>query len=256
MPSSLQVKKPAFANDRINRINKVLEINANFSVPATVETNVLNWAVSPTAGIKQKCFERIGRKKPNFTTLAQFPAGCTFKQFNHEGGVEFLVLSGVLSDANSDYSAGYYVRNPPGTYHEPFTREGCIVLFKLGQSQSLDRKHVVINTKDSVLEWLHAGVPGVSRFDLHHFAEEEVSLYRIRSECWITFKNQNKGIEVFVCEGSISVNKNCYKAGSWLRYPAGSKVKVGTKGGACLYVKKNIFPKITMTLTGKVSAIA
>ncbi len=238
MLSMPQIKRSIYANDRFNRKNNIRQIKANFSFPVIVETKVSDWQVSPKAGIKQKCLERMGGNKPRLTTLAQFPAGRIFKKFGHEGGVEFLVLSGIFSDADGDYGAGYYVRNPARMYHEPLTHDGCTVLFKLGQFQSLDRKQVVINTRDSGVKWKPAGEPGVSRLDLHHFAEEKICLYRIRSECWITFKNQNQGVEVFVCEGSISIDGNHYETGTWFRYPAGSKVKVCAKAGACLYVKR------------------
>ncbi len=243
MPSNPQTKRAVYVNENFNREKNVREINANFFLPAIVETKILDWQVLAEASNKQKCLERVESNKSQLTTLAQFSAGRTFKKFGHEGGVEFFVLSGVFSDADGDYSAGCYVRNPAKTYHSPFTRDGCIVLFKLGQFQPLDRKRVVIHTSDSEAKWMSAGEPGVSRLDLHHFAEEAVSLYRIRAECWITFQNQNQGIELFVCEGSIFIDGDCYATGSWLRYPVGSKVKVRTKAGACLYIKKRLFPK-------------
>ena len=236
-------RRPVFVNDNIDRVNNVQEINADFSVPVIVETKILSWQHLPTAGIKQKCLERVERNKSRLTTLAQFPAGRTFKKFGHEGGVEFFVLSGVFSDSEGDYGAGCYVRNPGGSCRECTTSDSCTVLFKFGQFLPLDRKRVVINTRNPTARWMHAGEPGVSCFGLHNFSEEKVSLYRIRSECWVTFKHKNHGVEVFVCEGSISVKGNRYETGSWLRYPAGSRVKISAIGGACLYVKKSISPK-------------
>jgi hypothetical protein len=242
MTSMQQVKKVVYVNDNFDRKNNVREINANYLLPVTVETSILNWHVSSNASIKQVCLERICGKRSRLTTLAQFPAGRAFKKFGHEGGVEFLVLSGIFSDADGDYSSGYYVRNPAKMYHEPYTRDGCVVLFKLGQFQPLDRKRVVIDTSDPTAKWVSGGEPGVSRLDLHHFAEEAVCLYRIRPECWVTFKNKNQGVEIYVCEGSISINGYRYETGTWLRYPAGKKVKISTRGGACLYYKKCTFP--------------
>jgi len=237
-----QVKKTVFVNDNFDRETNFREINANFSFPVIIKTKLLDWQVSQKAGIKQKCLERVGRKISRLTILAQITTGRTFKKFGHENGVEFLVLSGVFSDADGDYSAGCYVRNPANTYFEPFTRDGCTVLFKLGQFQPLDRKKVVIATREPDAIWQSAGEPGVSCLDLHQFAEETVSLYRIRTECWVTFKNINQSVEVFVCEGSITVDGDYFDTGTWLRYPPGGKVKISSKKGACLYVKKNIFP--------------
>lgn len=237
-----QRKKVVYVNDGFEKENHFREINANFAVPVVVETKLLDWQLSPENVIQQQCFERVGKAKLRLTTLAQFSAERTFKKFGHEGGVEFFVLSGVFSDDRADYVAGSYVRHPAKTYQPSYTREGCTVLFKLGQFQPLDRKRVFINSRDEKAEWLPAGEPGVSRLDLHHFAEEAVCLYRIRAECWITFKGSNQGVEIFVCEGAACVNGAHYETGSWLRYPAGSKLKVSTKSGVCFYLKRSLFP--------------
>lgn len=255
-----KIRQNKFDHDKSNqgclRQTAVPQINANFSVPVIIESNLLDWSITPAisttvlpkmsratpmSGVRQHCFEHVINKKTRLTSLLKFSAGRSFKKFGHESGEEFLVLSGVFSDAGGDYGAGYYVRNPPGTTHAPYTRHGCIVLFKLGQFQALDNKRVRINTLDSVARWRAAGEPGVSCMDLHQFSEEQVHLYRIRSECWITFKPSRCGLEIFVCEGYINVKDKCYATGCWLRYPAGSKIKVSSMGGACLYVKQSIF---------------
>lgn len=243
MSSMSLTQKSFFINDSPGQVTNVLEVNADFHVPVIVDTKILNWQVSPTAGIRQKYFEHIGKDKSRLTTLVQFPAGRIFKKFGYAEGVEFFVLSGAFSDDDGDYGVGCYVRNPAGIYRESYTSVGCTVLFKLGQFQPLDHKRVVINSRNSAIRWLPVGEPGVSYLGLHYFSEEEVSLYRIRSECWITFKYHNHGIEVFICEGSIFVKGIRYGTGDWLRYPSGSKVKISAIGAVCLYVKKSIFPE-------------
>lgn len=226
-----------------NKVSKVPEFNADFSIPVVVETKELIWPVALTAGIRQKCFERVERNISRLTTLAQFPIGLTLQKFGHKGGVEFFVLAGVFSDTDGDYGAGYYVRNPMGTYNKSFTNDGCTVLIKLGQFHPFDHKRVVINTRNSEVNWQAVGEPGVSRLHLHKFSEEKVSLYRIRSECWLTFNYKTHGLEVFVCEGSIIIKNNQYATGNWLRYPSGSRVRITAIGDVHLYVKKSIFPK-------------
>lgn len=106
----------------------------------------------------------------------------------------------------------------------------------------MDRKRIVVKSKKTAVRWLHAGEPGVSRLALHHFSEEAINLYRIRSECWLTFKHKKHGLELFVCEGVITVKGKHYQAGDWLRYPAGHRVKVSAIGDVCLYAKEYIFP--------------
>lgn len=41
------------------------------------------------------------------------------------------MLEGVFSDETGDYGPGSYLRNPVGTAHTPFTRDGCTILIKL-----------------------------------------------------------------------------------------------------------------------------
>ncbi|VAW52289.1 hypothetical protein MNBD_GAMMA05-155 [hydrothermal vent metagenome] len=236
-----QIQRSVFVNDSIGRLNNVQEINADFNVPVSVETKISEWQVSSITG-KKKCFERIEKNRSCLTMLVQLPAGRSFKKFGHNWGVEFFVLSGFFSDSDRDYNAGCYMRNLAGTYHDVFTRDGCIVLLKLGWFQPLDRKRIVIESKNSEARWLTVSEPGISRLVLHHFSEESVDLYRIRSECWLTFRHKKHGLELFVCEGTITVKGKCYEVGDWLRYPAGSRVKVSAIGDVCLYAKKYIFP--------------
>jgi hypothetical protein len=243
MSSMPQLQRSFFINRRIDRVNNEREVNVDFNIPVSVETKLIDWQMSSINGNNKKYFERFERTKYYITVLIQFPAGRTFRKFGHEGGMELLVLSGVFSDSDGDYGAGSYVRNPAGTYHQPFTSNGCTVLLKLGRFQPMDRKRVVIDTMNSAHRWLPVADPGVSRLALHHFSEEDIYLYRIRSECWITFKHENHGLELFICNGSISVKGDLYVPGDWLRYPVGSKVKVSAVGDVCLYVKKCFFPQ-------------
>ena len=242
LPMPLTARRDS-TGDSQNQRKNTLEINSDFNVSVVVKNNLLNGRVLPVSGVRQQCFERMTKHKSRMTTLVQFPAGRILKKIHPAEGVEFFVLSGVFSDADKQYVAGSYVRDPVGSYRKPFTKEGCTVLFKSGQFQPLDRKRVVINSAKAAVRWSPVGEPGVSRLDLHCFSEEEISLYRIRSECWVTFRQKNYGVEVFVCEGSILVSSIRYGVGDWLRYPCGSKLKISAIGSVCLYVKKSVFPK-------------
>jgi len=218
------------------------EINADFSIPVSVNTKTLNWQSSPVEGVLRKRLELAGQINPRLTTLVQFAPGSAFKEHIHDGGEEFLVLSGVLSDSNGDYGPGSYVRNPPGTSHAPFSRLGCILLVKLRQFQTEDHKQLTINTRNNK-GWISSGEPGVSRLDLHQYREEQVNLYRINPYCWMTHRRYDNGVEIFVCEGSISDGSGDYPAGSWLRYPVQSKLRISSPQGARIYMKLGAFPK-------------
>lgn len=218
------------------------EINADFTIPVAVNTKKLSWQASPVEGVSRKRLELAGKENPRLTTLVQFAPGSSFKEHGHDSGEEFLVLSGVFSDATGDYGPGCYVRNPPGTCHAPFSREGCTLLVKLRQFQVQDRKQFSMNTRDNNTRWISSGEPGVSKLDLHHFMDEQVNLFRINPYCWMTNKRYDQGMEIFVCEGSISDGTGYYREGSWLRYPVSSKVRVSTSDGARIYMKQGAFP--------------
>jgi hypothetical protein len=232
-----KIKKPAFIND-----DREQAINADFSVAVAVDTAKLGWQASPAVGVKRKRLELVGKDEPRLTTLVKFMPGSSFKRHGHDGGEEIFVLSGVFSDENGDYGAGSYIRNPPGSFHAPFTEEGCTILVKLRQFQPMDRKQLVIDTRADTTRWSQTDEPGVSQLKLHHFSKEQVGLYRIYAQCWITLKNYTEGIEIFVYEGSISIRGADYAEGGWLRYPAGSKFKIKSPAGARIYMKQGAYP--------------
>jgi anti-sigma factor ChrR (cupin superfamily) len=239
MSTVAKYTRPAFVNDDAEK-----EINADFSIPAVVNTAVLDWQSSPAAGVLRKRLELVGRDKPRLTTLVQFESGSSFNKHGHDGGEEFLVLAGVFSDADGDYGPGSYVRNPPGTHHAPYTEEGCKIFVKLRQFQPLDRKQLVVDSRATTTRWSSTGEPGISQLKLHQFADEQVSLCRILPQCWLTPRLYKYGLEIFVFEGSISDADGSYPEGSWIRYPPASKVKISSAEGARIYIKQGAFPVI------------
>lgn len=214
------------------------DVNSNFSIPVIVKTNLYDWHVKNKTGIVRKRLEYVSVDGPRLTSLVQYPAGLTFKKCSHKRGEEFLVLSGDYSNEENAYRAGSYVRNPPGMKFASSTEHGCTLLFKTGHFQKMDQTQLVINAHDYNDSWVSAGVPGVSRFELHQFLDESVHLYQIRPQCWITFKQYAHGIELLVCEGSVTVAGIKYTAGSWFRYPPHSRIKITSVSNVCLFVKK------------------
>src|SRR6266853_1198338 len=70
----------------------------------------------------------------------------SFEDTGKHGGEEILVLDGTLSDESGDYPKGTYLRNPPGSHHAPFSREGCTLLVKLRQFAPDDTARIVLDT--------------------------------------------------------------------------------------------------------------
>src|SRR5690242_3386961 len=124
-----------------------MQINADLSERAVVDTNALPWVTSPMPGVERKMLERDGGEVARATSLVRYAPGSRFEMHEHGGGEEFLVLDGTFSDEHGDYPAGTYVRNPPGSRPTPFSRTGCTLFVKLRQFAADDLKRVVIDTR-------------------------------------------------------------------------------------------------------------
>ncbi|MEO7051405.1 MAG: cupin domain-containing protein [Rhodanobacter sp.] len=66
------------------------------------------------------------------TALVRWAPGTYFQPHRHYGGEEILVVDGVFEDEHGRYPAGSWLRNPHLSQHQPFSREGCIILVKTG----------------------------------------------------------------------------------------------------------------------------
>ena len=64
--------------------------------------------------------------------LVRFAPGAHFGRHDHPGGEEIFVLDGVLEDEHGRYPKGTWLRNPPGSAHEPFSADGCTIFVKTG----------------------------------------------------------------------------------------------------------------------------
>lgn len=66
------------------------------------------------------------------TALVRWDAGTYFNPHRHYGGEEILVVDGVFEDEHGRYPAGSWLRSPHLSQHQPFSREGCVILVKTG----------------------------------------------------------------------------------------------------------------------------
>ena len=69
------------------------------------------------------------------TAMVRWAPGTFFNPHRHWGGEEIFVLEGVFSDEHGDYHAGSWLRSPHMSQHQPFSREGCLILVKTGHLQ-------------------------------------------------------------------------------------------------------------------------
>lgn len=66
------------------------------------------------------------------TGLVRWAPGTHFNPHRHYGGEEILVVKGIFEDEHGRYPVGSWLRSPHLSQHQPFSREGCIILVKTG----------------------------------------------------------------------------------------------------------------------------
>ena len=207
-----------------------MRINADFSQRAVVTPADWQWVRSPESGVDRVMLDRIGDEVARATSIVAYAAGSRFPRHEHAKGEEFLVLDGVFSDESGHYGAGAYVRNPPGSAHAPFSREGCRILVKLRQFRGDDLAQFSVDTRD---ESLWSG----DTLTLHEFGSERVYLRRLAPGGELTVDAPSGGAEVFVVSGLLRDQDTDYAARSWLRFPADSQVMLTAAEPSEVWVK-------------------
>ncbi len=212
-------------------------VNADFDQRvALAPPRAEDWVASPMAGVTRRMLDRVGDEVARATSLVRYAPRSQFERHEHGGGEEILVLDGVFSDETGDHPAGTYLRNPPGTGHAPFSREGCTLFVKLWQFARGDTQTVRIDTRRAT--W-HAGlVPGLKVMPLHEHAGISTALVKWAPGTRFTLHTHPGGEEILVLEGLFQDEYGAYPAGSWLRNPRWSRHTPFTGSeGALIYVK-------------------
>lgn len=194
---------------------------------------------SPESGVDRIMLDRIGDEVARATSIVRYAAGSSFARHEHAEGEEFLVLDGVFSDDKGDYSTGFYVRNPPGSGHSPFSKEGCRILVKLRQFHPDDLQPVVIDTHNAKFR---QSVDGADSLPLHTFGNEQVCMVRIAAEQQYSIAGDSPGTEIFVVSGSIRYEDRDLPAESWLRFPANQSADLRALSACILWVKRGHLP--------------
>ncbi len=152
-------------------------LNADLNQRVVINSNEIPWVDSPMAGVQRRMLERDGDEVARATTIVRYAPGSYFSAHTHGGGEEFLVLDGVFSDEKGDYSAGTYVRNPVGSTHTPFSKDGATILVKLWQMSPEDREQKVIDSLTN--PWQPGLAAGLEVMPLHTHATEQVALVKV-----------------------------------------------------------------------------
>ena len=210
-------------------------INAEFSCRAALAPEHYQWVQSPQNGVERVMLDRVGAEKARATSIVRYAPESNFPHHLHPGGEEILVLSGTFSADNSDYPAGWYLRNPPTSGHQPYSHEGAVIFVKLWQMTVDETRHVAIDTNDTD-NWQEQG--GREVCQLYSDAKEQVSLQRIDAGEALFTDIIVGGAELLVLEGTLIEAGQSYQRGSWIRLPvdATSQITAG-ENGATVYLK-------------------
>lgn len=214
-----------------------MKLNADLSQPAIVDTTALNWVPSPLPGVERRMIERDGEEVARATSLVRYQPDSFFSPHRHSGGEEYYVLEGVFSDESGDYPAGYYVRNPVGSSHKPFTKKGCRIFVKLQQMQADDQTYVATDT----LEVNNPQAAGLQM--LHKYKSERVFIRSLAKDehCRETAET---GLEILVLSGSVQLTSaqlgiTELATEHWIRLPGAQKVEIAAQQPSRLLVKQN-----------------
>ena len=213
-----------------------MQVNSDFSRRVVVLPGDYQFVNSPLAGVSRMMLDRAGAEVARATSIVRYAPGSGYSRHRHDGGEEILVLDGVFSDEHGGYPAGSYLRNPPGTSHQPFSKDGCTLLVKLWQFAADDSEQVVINTKAQ--SWRQGLVPGLSVMPLHEHNGVNTALVRWAPNTRFNRHIHVGGEEILVLQGLFRDEHGEYPAGSWLRNPRYSEHTPFTgPEGALIYVK-------------------
>lgn len=215
-----------------------LRINADFSQAVVITPDQHTWMPSPQAGVERVMLDRVGSEKARATSLVRYAPDSNFPPHAHPGGEEILVLSGTFSEAGRHATAGCYLRNPPGSSHQPSSGEGALLFVKLWQMAPDDSLFVHTDTSDP-----SAWRPGVGPEAGHEVcplftsASEQVRLLRARPLARVLPASVD-GAELLVLEGGLMVGERACGLHSWVRLPPGEYPQVvAAESGATIYLK-------------------
>ena len=212
-----------------------MQLHSNFNERVVLRPEDREWVASPASGVERQMLDRIGDEVARATTIVRFAPNSSFEPHGHELGEEYLVLDGVFSDESGDYSAGHYVRNPPGSSHTPFTREGATIFVKLRQFDPMDLAPKSIDTRKA--DFSPGLVDGLSVLPLHNAGTEGVALVKWEPGTRFNRHRHWGGEEILVLDGTFQDELGDYPKGTWLRNPHLSEHTPFSEDGCLIYVK-------------------
>lgn len=112
---------------------KLWQIHPDDQDHVVVDTRNAQWFPGLVPGLDVFPLHAYGTEQ---VALVRWAPGTQFQAHRHWGGEEIFVLDGVFEDEQGVYPKGTWLRNPSGSIHTPFSREGCLIYVKTGHLDS------------------------------------------------------------------------------------------------------------------------
>jgi anti-sigma factor ChrR (cupin superfamily) len=215
-------------------------LNMDFEKPVFMLPGQYEWLASPADGVARVPLERLSAESGHKTSFVKFAPDSYFPEHAHPLGEEIYVLEGVFSDQFGDYPAGSYIRNPPGSSHKPFSKEGCTLFVKLDQFDADDSEKVVLRPEEQ--QW-RPGIGNLKVCPLHSFGTKSSALVLWPANEVFQPHVHWGGEEIVVITGMFTDEFGQYPAGSWIRSPHLSEHFPRVKEETLILVKVGHLPQ-------------
>ncbi len=133
-PGTYLRNPPGSAHAPFSRTGCTLFVKLRYHHPqdgqrVVVDTRTATWQPGLVPGLEVMGLHTF---ETQHTALVRWAPQTYFSQHRHYGGEEILVLEGTFSDEHGDYPALSWLRSPHLSMHKPFSRDGCLILVKVG----------------------------------------------------------------------------------------------------------------------------
>ena len=212
-----------------------VEWNVDFSLFSGVDGNADGFQSTPMKDVKRMMFERRGGEVvKRATSCVQYAPNSHFSEHSHPGGEEYLVLTGTFSDHTGNYTKGWYIRNPVGSRHRPFSEEGCEIFVKLAQLPVEEQDYLQLNTEQADWTVLSDTEQALSLWQSQY---ETTTLHHLVAGHRDNALEFEDNVEFFVVSGSLTVNGETHSDHTWLRFPSHHPITLSTQESTTLYRK-------------------
>ncbi len=188
-----------------------MNLHADLTQRVVIHHPDLPWTPSPEPGVERRMLERVGEELAKATTVVRYQPGAKFQTHTHDLGEEILVLEGVFSDETGHYPAGSYLMNPPGSFHAPFSEQGCTLFVKLRHLGPDQVVREVIDT--TTAPWFQGMVPGLNVMPLMQQGSGS-TLVKWAPQTYFNPHRHYGGEEIFVVSGVFEDEHGRYPAGT------------------------------------------